>query len=782
MKKNTEFVYSLNDIALQDNKESYMRYIRNWYWFAILGGIGIVLGFLNYKTSPAVYEVESKILIKGNNNPLQSSISIDNVMGNSMNSNMANQLEILQSFSNYKRALENLNWRISWYVPTKRDIKEIYNVSPLEVFEPADAKNYRGAGVNITILNKDQYKINIDTKVEVYGIEKDFVVDETLNFGEPFKNEFYNFTIYNKGNATSGEYIFYFNNMNRLAQNYLKKVKVEVTDINSNVIKMVVAGVLPNKEADFLNELNKVFITLGVEEDARSSETSVSFISDQLGKIKDSLDRSEQVFTDYRRKNKVVDLSQEANFIYQKLQEIETEKYEANTRLSYYKNLQGYLNSSDDIKKISSPSMVGIDDSNLSSMLQKLTELYNRKELLSYSVNENSPSYILVEKEINLIKNSLLENLNNLISNTESEIAGINRRNAEIQGRLQQLPKTEKDLIGIQREFELNNTMYNYMLKKKAEAELSQASSAPKVQIIDKALPEAAIQVGPSMMKSVGIGLGSGLFIPFLLLYLLEAFSTKIRSKEEVEMLTDMNILDGIIMSKSKKLLPVIDYPRSGLAESFRGLRYNIKNLVHDRDKAVISLNSMMPGEGKSFIASNLAAIISMTDKKVLLVGGDIRKPKLEAIFGDKKGEGLSTFLSENRSIDDVYMETEYPNLYFVPAGEIPPNPTELLENGKIDEFLKQAKRKFDYVVFDNAPFSLVSDGMIISSLADISLFVVRVNETKRKAIKEIQKIVEINKLANTAIVMNATEVRGLSKGYVKKGYGEYREKKQASE
>ena len=324
MKKNTEFVYSLNDIALQDNKESYMRYIRNWYWFAILGGIGIVLGFLNYKTSPAVYEVESKILIKGNNNPLQSSISIDNVMGNSMNSNMANQLEILQSFSNYKRALENLNWRISWYVPTKRDIKEIYNVSPLEVFEPADAKNYRGAGVNITILNKDQYKINIDTKVEVYGIEKDFVVDETLNFGEPFKNEFYNFTIYNKGNATSGEYIFYFNNMNRLAQNYLKKVKVEVTDINSNVIKMVVAGVLPNKEADFLNELNKVFITLGVEEDARSSETSVSFISDQLGKIKDSLDRSEQVFTDYRRKNKVVDLSQEANFIYQKLQEIET--------------------------------------------------------------------------------------------------------------------------------------------------------------------------------------------------------------------------------------------------------------------------------------------------------------------------------------------------------------------------------------------------------------------------------------------------------------------------
>lgn len=774
MNSKTNAPYSFEKQLLQEDNEVFYRYLRKWPWFMAFALIGIVLGFAKYKTTPQTFEVSSKILIKGDNNPLRSNISMDNILGGASNSNISNQLEILQSFTNYKKALTNLNWQTSWFRPGKPFDKEMYNYEPAEVAIPIDAENLTSADIYITILDDENFRVNVETETIINGEEQVLNIEQNGTFGKPFVNEYYNFILYKTPNGRKGTYYFRFNNYNRLAQSLLKRVQVDVTNTNSDVIKMVLVGTNPQKEADFLNELNRVFIQLGMDEEERSAETSVTFISDQLGKIKDSLDRSEEAFTDYRRKNQVVDLSQEANFIYQRLEEIESEKYEANMRLNYYQNLKDYLDDSERIKQISSPSMVGIDDNNLTNMLQKLSELYNRRELLKYSVKEKSPSYVLVEREISLITNSLEENLNNLISNTKSEVSGIEKRNREIQARLQQLPKTEKELIGIQREFELNNTMYNYMLKKKAEAELSQASTAPKVQIIDKAMPESAILTGPDMKKYVAIGLVLGLIIPFLIIYLLDAFSSSIRTSEEVENLTDVKVLDGIILAKKNQKLPVIKNPRSGLAESFRGLRYSIKKMLPEDDHSVISINSMVPGEGKSFVASNLAAIFAMNDKKVLLVGADIRRPKLEELFGDNKGKGLSTYLASDQIFDEVVMETETENLFFVPAGEIMPNPTELLENGRIETFLSEAKKRFDYIILDNAPFSMVSDSMTTSSLANISLYLVRINKTNRKSIKEIEKVIELNNIKNAAIVINGTNVSGLSKGYVKKGYGVY--------
>ncbi|MFB6341469.1 GumC family protein [Saccharicrinis sp. FJH62] len=777
MKKEDSTVYTIEKQLLQDDSEVIYRYLKRWPWFIALSVIGIILGFAKYKSTPPTYEVSTKIIVKGESNPLKSSISVDNIFRSSTNSNMSNQLEILQSYTNYRKALENLNWQVSWFTKGKYYDKEVYGTTPAEIAIPLNAKNIHSIAVNVSIKDDESFIVNVDGKANIDGEEKEIKFEKSGVFGQPFVNEYYNFILYRNESGPKGNFYFVFNNFNRMAQNYLKKVQVDVTNTNSDVIQMTLTGTNPQKEADFLNELNSVFITLGLEEEERDAENSVSFISDQLTKLKDSLDRSEKAFTDYRSKNQVVDLSQEADFIYKKLEDIESERYDANMRLNYYTNIQNYIDDSDKIKQISTPSVAGIDDNNLEAMLTKLTELYNRREILSYSVKEKSPSYILVEKEINLIKNSLKENLNNLISNTKSEISEINKRNREIQARLEKLPKTEKELIGIQREFELNSTMYNYMLKKKAEAELSQASTAPKVQVIDKALPESATQIGPNMKNTVAIGLGVGLAIPFLIIYLLETFSSTVRTKDEVDRLTELPVIDGIILSTTKDKLPVIKNPRSGLAESFRALRYRIKKLVHENGHAVISVNSMMPGEGKSFVSSNLAAIFAMNDKKVLLVGADIRKPKLDVIFDTKDTKGLTDFLSGNLGFNDVIIETKVGNLYFTPAGEVPPNPTELLEKTRLSEFIREAKSKFDFIILDNAPFSLVSDGLITSNLADLTLIVVRINKSRRKNIQELDNVVQLNKLENVSVLVNGLNGSQISKGYVKKGYGVYSEK-----
>ena len=759
----------------QGSNQEIIKYIKHWPWFITLALVGIIIGFISYKLSKPVYQVESKILIKGESNPLQSDISIDEIFGKKASSNMANQIEMLQSFTNYKQAISNLNWNATWYIHENPVDKEIYKSAPFDLAIPLDANNLTSIKLQISHYDQDGYTITVNDKAYYNGIKQKIKFKANGKWGAPFKNEYVNFILYLTGKPDKNEYYFYINNINKLARSYLNKVNVDIPNENSEVIKMQLEGNIPQKEADFLNELNNVFIRLGVQEEERNSENSVSFINEQLSKIKDSLENVEKTYSDYRKKNKVVDLSQEANFIYQKLEDVETEKYEANIKLEYFKNLQNYLDDSKRIKQISSPSVSGIDDPNLTSMLQKLMELYNRREVLSYSVKEKSPSYILLEKEIDMIKNSLNENLTNLISNTETEISSINKRNSEIQNRLQKLPDTEKELIGIQRGFELNNTMYNYMLKKKAEAELSKASTAPKVQIIDKALPEASVQVGPNLLTNIGLGLGLGFIIPFLIIFILDNFNTTIENKEEVDKKTDLPVLEGILYTKTKGLLPVMDNPRSGLSESFRGLRHNIKNLLNHEDNTIISINSMNPGEGKSFIASNLAATMSMLNKKVLLINADIRKPRLENIFGDNNGKGLSNFLASNANITDIIFETKIENLSFIPAGEVPPNPTELLENGKFQELLTQFKTSYDYIVLDNAPLSLVADGMITSKFSDLCLFVLRINKSKRKQVKQINETVDFHKIDTAAIVINGKNSKGLSKGYVKKGYGDYK-------
>lgn len=316
------------------------------------------------------------------------------------------------------------------------------------------------------------------------------------------------------------------------------------------------------------------------------------------------------------------------------------------------------------------------------------------------------------------------------------------------------------------------------MLKKKAEASISLASSIPQVQVIDPAMTESAEQIGPSLPINMVAGFGLGFFIPFLFILISDAFNTKLDSFEEVEKLSKLPILDGIIHSNYKNGLPVIQNPHSGIAESFRILKINLKNILNSPAKKVLSINSLVPGEGKSFIAANLAAILSMgtNEKKVLIVEGDLRKPKLNILFGDNKEIGLSTYLTNKNKIEEVIIQTPFANLYFVPAGEIPPNPTELLESGRFDSFIEEARSKFDYIIIDNAPISLVPDGLMTSKLADSSMFIIRLNFSKKRELKEIDKVVAVNSLKNPIIVLNdASRNRfGYGNKYGKNGYSNY--------
>lgn len=777
MDKIEDLLNSLESESKESRQNMLLKYTKNWRWFALFCLLGLSCGYLLFRYSPATYKVQSRLLIPAESNPISTMGPFENPI-TSRDQKIENQIGILKSFTLYKKALENLNWKTSFYKDDGYNRMELYENKPFDIAFSDEAKNIRGFMLEIVPLNDSKFKISGKGEILRDGVKQTIKFKEHGNFNSTFKNSFFEFVL-NKKNCTNGEtYYLVFNDFNSLAQNYLKQVKIDQEDKKSELLNVQLIGPNPKKSADFINELNQVFISFGMKKKNQVSENSINFIDTSLIGISNSLKNAEQNLSNYRKTNKVVDLGSEARVIYEKLEEIENEKYLGKLRIDYYKNLQTYIGDAKKIKQMINPSIIGITDAGLSGLLPKLSDLYSKREVLSYSVEANNPSLILLEKEIQLTSDALQENLSNLLKNAEIEMKSMENRYLAIQDRLTKLPDTERNLISIQRDFNLNNELYTYMLQKKAEASISLASNIPQVQVIDPATTDAAEQVGPNPIKNMLGGFTLGFLIPFLFILISDLFNTKLETTEEIGKNTNIRILDGIIHSNYKDNLPVLKNPNSGIAESFRLLKVNLKNTLDNPSQKVFSVNSLVSGEGKSFIASNLAAVLSLstTERKVLLIEGDLRKPVLNGMFGYKEGIGLSAYLSHKSEFDDIVLRTIYPNLYFVPAGEVQPNPTELLENSRFASLIEEARKKFDYIIVDNAPLALVPDGLMTSKHADTNIFVLRLNFSRKREIKEINKTIDINSIKNAIIVVNdAPKNRfGYGSKYWKNGYGNY--------
>lgn len=768
--------------AKEDEKTQNLlfKYLKHWPWFVATCVIGILLGYFIFKNSPDTYEITSRLLVKSEESELNSVLAFNNSGADTRSgSTIEKQIGILQSYSLYRKALSNLGWDYSWYQKKLLHYDDLYGNEPFELIVPPNAINAKGGEIEVTVINDTEYHIQVTGELYLNGYAQEININENLKFGEPFTNEFYNFTL-NQRNGKVGEtYLLFFNNIDALTNNYMNKTKIFTEQENSNIITISIAGNVRQKEADFINELTHVFIEFGMETRFSRSQSSEEFIDSQLDRLKNTLSSSEERFSDYRRNNQVMNLGQEAQSVYTRMEEIEQEQYLTQLQLDYYTDLQQYLDDADRIQEVVNPSVVGISDSNLSEMLSRLMDLYSRKEVLSYSVQENNPALLILEKEIKSIRDGLAETVKNQLAATQSKMESLQERYSEIQARLRRLPETEKNLISIQREFELNNEIYTYMLQKKTEASISKASIVPEIQIIDKAIVEASKKTGPNMLINMAIGLMGGGIIPFIIITLLILFNSKIEIIQEVEKGSKIPVLEGIMKHKFKASLPVIQHPRSGIAESFRGLKTNINTLVEGSGPKVVSINSLIPGEGKSFISANLSVVLSKTNKKVLLIGADLHKPTLHKFLNVKESVGLRDFLNDEKTLDEIISTTAIPNLHFIQTGNNHDNPSDLLDGLKFEKLIEHTRQLFDYVIIDNAPLLLIPDAILTSQFADISLFILRINYSHKNQIKQINKIVDFNKIELSAIVMNDTSENGYGYGYGyrkkywKKGYGE---------
>lgn len=446
-------------------------------------------------------------------------------------------------------------------------------------------------------------------------------------------------------------------------------------------------------------------------------------------------------------------------------------------QLEYYTNLKQYVTNASALKSLVAPSVVGITDASLNTVVAKLSDLFHQREVLSYTATDKSPQMISLDEEINYTQKTITENLNNLISNTQLQLKNLSQQEANINSTKTAIPKTEQNLNKIKRNFDFNNDLYTYLLQKRSEAQIAQASRDPDAQIIDEASFGTATLKGFNHAVNLIIGVFLGLLFPLIYLTIQAFFKNRLKYVDDVKEQLRPAIIGNILHNKFKNELPVIVYPHAEITESFRSLRINIQYLLRDLDNKIISIHSSIAGEGKTFVSSNLAVILAITNKTVLLVDADLRQPRTHTIFKCSNDVGLSNYLNEELTLSDVVKPSTVKGLSLVTSGPKPDYPSELLDSPRLDLFIAEAKKHYEYIVFNNPPLSIVKDGMMLVPHSNINIFLLRMNKSSINQLDYINQLLHEGVVKNVVVALNnvTAESYGIAE---QKDHGYYNDNK----
>ncbi len=753
-----------------DIKRFLSLFISNWYWFA--GALFMALGiaYMVNRYSEKIYTASSTLLIKddqmsGMSSPLSNVIPGGDIF--SSQQNLLNEMGILRSYSlNYKVVEELPEFQVVYMGVGRRGIVEtrMYKSSPFIVKYDAIETQPLGIGVGVRILNEDEFQLSIDGE---FG-GNDIKYSERHSFGERFTNFGFDFVIDKRLEGenvvlknNSNNYWFYFVSSESLAFQYKSKLSVAPIEQDASLVTLSVSGPNAAQESDYLNKLMDVYIRYGLENKNQTADSTIKFINGQLEVIVDSLSIAEKQLETFRQTNRFINISSEGTYIQDRLERVESEKASLMLQLQYYEYLDEYLASKSMDGTIISPSVMGITDQALIRLIGEFSTAQNQLDEVGFNLNSDQGAYTLMKQQLEQTMFALAENVRNGLANIRLAVADVEKRIDEVEKELANLPSTERQFINIQRNFDLNNTVYTYLLEKRSEAEIARASNVSDNRIIDRAAWHSTSVIKPQKKRNMLFALLLGLMVPAISLIILDFLNDKILDKKDIEKRTKVPVIGYISHNTSNTNLPVVERPGSSLSESFRSVRTAIKYYMNGNDSVVIAVSSTISAEGKSFISSNLAAIMATLGKRVLLVGMDLRKPRLGRIFMNDGDTGMSTFLSKNSEYDEIIQKSDIENLYIASAGAVPPNPAELIESERMKEFIDRAKKEFDFIVFDTPPVGIVTDTLLIAPYVDVNLFIVRQRYSARNTLELIEQLREQGQLKNMAIVINDIKLYG---------------------
>ena len=757
-----------------DLKRYFFLFLSKWYWIAICVFAGLFVAYLMNRYSEQVYSVKASLLV-GNADGRKVGQGVQNLM-REMNimqdrKRIENEIGILQSYTLARTAIEELpDFNITYVNVGRRGIAEskMYNRSNFVVHVDTTENNAAGYPVNINIISAKEYELDFD----------DGAGTQRMRFGEKYHDHRFAFTITLREpdnfelSRQSNKYYFIINDAHSQAIAYMKKIAIELNDKQGSLLTLSTSGYVAQQEADFLNKLMEVYIRLDLQEKSLTAENTIDFVEGQLRGISDSLRKAELLLQNFRTGKGIIDLSTEGRTLLERLEALYTEKNALRLQLEYFEYLENYLKTKKDLKGLVAPATIGLDDASIAAIVSDLNQLTMERDGLLMTLRPDNTRVLALDQNINSLIELLFEKLEGMRKVNGIRIRELDRRVAEQEQQLRLLPVTERELVNMERMFNIHEKFYTYLMEKRIEAGIAKASSVSDNRIIDEARADMATIIKPNRRMNYIMGFIIGLIIPVGLILLFDQLNNSIQDPATISKKTRTPLLGTIGHNPYESFLPVYDKPKSSFTESFRALRTNLDFMLCESKCKAILVSSTISGEGKSFVVSNLAVSMAMLGKKTLILGLDLRKPKVHSMFGIDNAKGISTYLIGRDSLESVIVPTNIPNLSIIPSGPIPPNPAELSASHRLEEMVAALRNNYDMIVIDSPPVAVVTDAVLISRTCDTTLFVVRHRFTSVNALDLVDDLTKNKTIANLAIVLNDfKKPKGYGYGY-SYGYG----------
>lgn len=767
-------------------REELERYLKHWPWFVVGALICVVLAFTYLKITTPVYHTLASIIIKDEKAKSPSSemaaFADLGLLGGMGTNSIENEIGILRSKRMMSEVVKALNLNVSYFDENAIKSPELYLNTPyfvqvIKIDENALAKYSEEISneFKISIKKSDDFKfINTES-------------GETFNgkLGKPFSLPFAEIILIKNTEFEIGEkneipdLIVKFSNLESVVSNLREKLQVNLTDKNSSLIELGLDNSVKAKAQDILDQLIFEYNHEAIEDKNLVARNTATFIDERLQIITGELDSVEIGKEEFKEANQLTNIQTESEMFIENISEYNKQREEIGTQLELANTMIGFLKSDSESDLL--PVNLGIQVESVNRSIEEYNNLVlERNRILSGSTTKN-PVVKRLNSQIEQMRGNVLAGFERIRSNLKVSMRQLERQGSVINSKISAVPAKERQYRGIERQQNIKESLYLFLLQKREENSLSLAVTAPKAKIVDRAFSSVeAVSPKPGIILLAAIILG--MLIPLLIIYVKTLLSNKVKSREDLEkQANDIPIVGEIPRVEKKDSEMVIRNDRSVLAESFRILHTNLQYLINKSKKDngyTIFVTSTVKGEGKTLVSFNLAVTLAYTNKRVLLVGADLRNPQLQRFETDAREHiGVSDYLAnDNINLKDLIRESNSsnPNLQLLPSGSIPPNPSELWRRDKTEEMFKELETLYDYVIVDTAPSLLVTDTFLINKWADLTLYVVRAGYTEKKLINFAKDAKQDGKLHDVSFVLN--DVKLANFGYGNKygyAYGE---------
>ena len=786
----------IKDFSIFENHSNFdfkgflLRILSYWKWFLVSLIIAFTIAYQVNIRKEKIYGMQTMISIKEESNPFFTSNTSLVFNWGGISDQVNGISTILQSRSHNELVVSKLQFYIDYLTQGEYNLVDSYGAVPFYVDIDKSKGQLANVLISIKFLSPNEYEIRIpfennsvslinysdnsysNTAVQPAEFVKKYKVGEQVLL--PFLNWKLQITD-NPGLYNGNEYFVRFNDFDGTVSRY-KGINVDADDKAGSILTLGMQGTNKARMVEYLNSTVKMLIKIQLDGKNQFATNTIGFIDSTLVAMESQLKQTGNELKSFQKDKNIYEIEGGGAKFSDKIMDFDVEKDQVSRKIAYYNSLKMYLNNSVDYSRLPAPSVAGIEDPNIVASVSKLIALSTQRSEMAYAV-KSEKIFKDFDNQMQALKSVLLENIASAKTSLLYDLSLVNAKIGQAESTVKRLPEEQQELLKIKRKYDLNDNIYTEFLQKRNEAEIVKASNLSDIHFIDPAKDIGGGLIGPKTSVNYILALFLGLLIPLLFVFAIFFINNSIQNTDDISKLTQIPLIGVIGINKDNISLAVFDKPKSALSEGFRTIRSSLQFLYKKQQvngSKTLMITSSISGEGKTFCSINIATVFALSEKKTVIIGLDLRKPRLADEFNLSNQLGVVNYLIKQNSLAEITNATQIPNLDVILSGPIPPNPSELILSDAMKELIDELKQKYDYIILDTPPVGLVSDALELAQYTDVTLYIVRQNYTKKDMITLLNTRIKRGELNNASIVFNGYENKakyGSGYGY---GYGSY--------